>query len=87
MSEPTSFESLAATISPEIYAAFKKAVEIRKWPDGRSMTPQQLEICLEAMIRYEQVNDIPEAERTGYIDRAGHDDKPANDVETIKWTH
>lgn len=87
MSEETSFERLAATISPEIHAAFKKAVEIRKWPDGRRMTPQQLEICLEAMIHYEQVNDIPEAERTGYIDRSGHDDNSANEIETIKWSH
>jgi len=87
MSAQTSFESLAATISPEIYVAFKKAVELRKWPDGRCMTPQQLEICLEAMIRYEQVNDIPEADRTGYIDRAGHGDTPASDIDTVKWTH
>ena len=40
-----------------------------KWPDGRKLTPEQREISLEAVIYYENLHNIPEEERTGYLDR------------------
>ncbi len=62
------FEDAAQQISPDIYERFKEALELGKWPDGRVLTKEQKEICLQAIIVYEQAQDIPEEKRTGYVD-------------------
>ncbi len=67
------FQQLIETITPEIYANLKTAIEIGKWPDGRILTGEQRELCLQAVIAYELKN-IPETERTGYIDRGSKAD-------------
>lgn len=53
-------------ITPEVYERFKSAVEIKKWPDGTQMSPEQLAICMEAIITYEAAHLAPE-DRTGYV--------------------
>lgn len=63
-----SFQELLQSITPEAYQNLKLAVEIGKWPDGRALSAEQRELCLQAVIVYEQKN-LPEQERTGYIDR------------------
>jgi len=85
------FQQLIETITPEIYANLKTAIEIGKWPDGRMLTGEQRELCLQAVIAYELKN-IPEAERTGYIDRGSKaggevcdDDHDHDDEQPIKW--
>ena len=62
------FEDIAQQISPDIYQRFKEALELGKWPDGRILTKDQKEICLQAIIVYERAQDIPESQRTGYVD-------------------
>ena len=62
----TTFVEMLRNISPEIYQSLKLAVEIGKWPDGRKLTREQKELCLQAMIAWEQDN-LPEEERTGYM--------------------
>ena len=64
------FNALVDQLTPEIYERFKCAVEIRKWPDGRSLTDEQVDLCLEAIIRYEESASIPKDARVGYIDRS-----------------
>ena len=44
----------------------KRAVEIGKWPDGKPLTAEQRQLCMEAMIVYEHKN-LPPEEHTGYI--------------------
>ena len=61
------FIELASQISAETYQSFKLAVELGKWPDGRKLTQEQKELCLQAMIAWE-VQHLPEEERTGYFD-------------------
>ncbi len=86
------FQQLIETITPEIYANLKMAIEIGKWPDGRSLSSEQRELCLQAVIAYELKN-IPENERTGFIDRGSKaesevcdDDHHDHDKEQpIKW--
>ena len=53
-------------ITPEIYENLKLAVELGKWGDGRKLTPEQKETCLQAMIAWETQN-LPEEERTGFM--------------------
>ena len=62
------FQEVINTMTPEIYGNMKTAIEIGKWPDGRKLTSEQRELCLQAIIAYE-AKHIPETERTGYIDR------------------
>jgi len=73
-------------ISPEIYDKFRQAVAIGKWPDGRPLSPEQREICMQAIIAYEHKN-LPEEQRTGYVppkkSACDHDD--ADDETPIKW--
>lgn len=60
------FDNPSDLISAEIYDRFRQAVALRKWPDGTPLTASQLEICIQAIIRYEYVHLSPE-ERTGYV--------------------
>ena len=41
------FEDAAKSIDPEIYERFKQAIELGRWPDGRDLTREQKEICLQ----------------------------------------
>lgn len=63
------FEDAAKQINPEIYERFKQALELGKWPDGRELTREQKELCLQAVIVYENAHNVPEQERVGYIDK------------------
>lgn len=61
-----SAEDFLKNMTPELYRRFKRAVEIRKWPDGKILSDQQVEICMQAIIAYEH-SYVPETERTGYV--------------------
>ena len=75
LEKPASYEALLEQITPEIHQQLRRATELGKWPDGQRLTPEQIERCLEAVIVWEQRN-LPEEERTGYIDRSGLDKGP-----------
>ena len=62
----SSFAEMIENITPEIYQSLKLAVEIGKWPDGRKLTAEQKELCLQALIAYE-IKNLPEDQRTGYM--------------------
>ncbi|MGM0702565.1 MAG: YeaC family protein [Pseudomonadota bacterium] len=66
MSEMT-FERMIQQMTPTIYESLKQAVALRKWPDGRRLTAEQTELCLEAVMRYEAENRVPEEQRVGYL--------------------
>lgn len=91
--QPMQFKQLIDTITPEIYANLKCAIEIGKWPDGRVLSSEQRELCMQAVIVYENKH-IGERERTGYIDRGskaegeqcGDDDHHDDDsATTLTW--
>lgn len=60
------FIQFAQNLSPEIYQQLKTALELGKWPDGKRMTPEQRDTCMQAVISYE-VRHVPEQERAGYL--------------------
>ncbi|WP_025733787.1 YeaC family protein [Carnimonas nigrificans] len=90
MSDMT-FDDLAGQMTPATHLALKQAVELRKWPDGRKLSREQLELCLEAIIKYENTHQFEEEERTGYIDRSRHPQQDqlhseaSDDGDDIKW--
>ena len=45
-----SFEDLIASMSPEACDNMRRAVETGKWADGRVLTREQKELCLQAVI-------------------------------------
>ena len=53
-------------LTPDIVASLRRAVELGKWPDGRRLTREQVETCLQAVIAWELQN-LPEDQRTGYM--------------------
>lgn len=61
------FERMISQMTPAIYDSLKQSVSLRKWPDGRMLTAEQTELCLEAIIRYEIDNQLPEQQRVGYL--------------------
>ena len=74
------YEDMVKQISPELYATFKRSLERGRWPDGREMTAEQREHCLQAVIAYDALHK-PEQERVGFIDRA----RSQRDEKPLKW--
>mgnify|MGYP000291141076 CR=1 FL=1 len=87
------FEDVAESISPDVYAQFKQAIELGKWPDGRVLSAEQKEICLQAIMLYEAKHQMEESERIGYVDSkkktepCGTDKGKDDSVSTIKILH
>ncbi len=50
----------------EVWHNMRRAVETGRWPDGRTVSGEQRELCLQAVIAWE-VRNLPEEERTGYL--------------------
>lgn len=76
------FEKLISNITPDIYKALKLSIEIGKWPDGRVLSQEQKELCMEAVISYEQ-KYVDETDRVGYIDRGSKTDGEMCDDDTL----
>lgn len=66
------YEQLIQAMTPEMHQSLKRAIELGKWPDGRKLTAEQSDICMRAVIAYDQEHK-PENERVGYIDRTKKD--------------
>ncbi len=64
------FEDVAQQLDPDIYQRFKQALELGRWPDGRTLTPEQKEICMQSVMLYEAKHGVPEEQRLGYIDKS-----------------
>lgn len=68
MSDMT-FEKMVSQMTPAIYESLKQAVSLRKWPDGRRLSKEQTELCMEAVMRFEIENKVPEEHRIGYLEQ------------------
>ncbi|MFT5706261.1 MAG: hypothetical protein ACI9ES_000533 [Oceanospirillaceae bacterium] len=65
------YEELILKMTPQMHSSIKTAIELGKWPDGKKMTGDQLDICMRAIIAYDQ--KLPQEQRTGFIDRTKAD--------------
>ena len=61
------FAEMIEKMTPDIHEALKRGVELGKWPNGQPLTPEQREISMEAVLRYEVQNQLPETRRVGYV--------------------
>lgn len=83
-------EQLIQALTPDIYQNLRTAIELGRWPDGRKLDAEQKELCMQAVIYYEQMHDLPATERVGYMEDAcksegkhDHDDHDDDDVQTL----
>lgn len=65
------FDDIIASMTPEIYARMKKAVELGKWDNGQMLSREQKEQCLQAIIAYDSSHKS-ESDRVGYIQPKEH---------------
>ncbi|RAR62108.1 MULTISPECIES: YeaC family protein [Halomonadaceae] len=79
MSEMT-FDKMVQQMTPAIYDSLKQAVSLRKWPDGRVLSAEQVELCLEAVIKYEAEHGVSPDQRVGYLDRTSCGSDAGSDV-------
>lgn len=63
-------DDLIKSINPEVYENLKQAVELGKWANGQKLTEEQVGLCLQAIMYYEQTSAMPESSRVGFIDRS-----------------
>ncbi|WP_020209631.1 YeaC family protein [Gilvimarinus chinensis] len=84
------FKQVLSSLTPEIYTNMKRAIELGKWPDGRVLTAEQRELCMQAVIAYEHDN-LPAEQHTGYIPPKPHShcgeagDNDPNTETPLKW--
>ena len=82
------FDELIQSITPEIHANLRRAIEIGKWPDGRPLTEEQKALSMQAVIAYEATH-LDEKDRVGYVEAKDCASKPspeANEViANIRW--
>ena len=81
------YEELIRQLDPSIYQRLRESLQLGKWPDGRPLTEEQKRICMEAIIWYENEHNIPEEERSGYIERSGSGNKGDGDVQVYDTRH
>lgn len=66
---PDSLQALLASITPEVHSKLKRAVELGRWENGERLTQEQRDLCLQAVIAYDEMN-LNMEEKVGYIDRS-----------------
>jgi uncharacterized protein len=77
--KPQSWQELLASMTPEIHQNLKTAIELGKWPNGERLTAEQLELCLQAVIAYDQ-HYLPETERVAYMEITKQKKQPRGDA-------
>ena len=80
------YQKLVSSLTPEIVENLKRAIELERWPDGRSLTPHQREHCMQAVIAYEELT-LSVEDRVGYIDRGDKtgDTCDSDAPEALQW--
>jgi uncharacterized protein YeaC (DUF1315 family) len=79
------YRELIETMSPAIYQSLRLAVEKGKWPDGKTMTAEQRETTLQAVIAWGE-RHLPPEERVGFIKkRQKNDHAAATKPEKLAW--
>ncbi len=72
---PEDFSSAAAQLDRPTYENLRRALELGRWPDGRALEPRQREICIEAVVTWEQAH-LPPEQHSGFVHkgRCGSDE-------------
>ncbi len=66
-------QTVLASLTPDLVDKFRVAIELGKWSDGRKLTAEQRETCMQAVMIWEHEHLSP-AERVGFIHKPIRDD-------------
>ncbi|MCH9690611.1 MAG: YeaC family protein [Gammaproteobacteria bacterium] len=77
-------EQLLETLTPQIVDSLRRAIELGKWPNGVILDQRQIELCTEALIRWEYRNLNCET-RSGYISVSCEKTKQAEAEQILRW--
>ncbi|HEY7883865.1 MAG TPA: DUF1315 family protein [Cellvibrionaceae bacterium] len=79
-------QQLLGSLSPAIYHNLKRAVELGKWPDGKRLTSEQIELCMQAIIVYEHKH-FPTEQHSGFIPPKPHQHcgSDEDDEKPLSW--
>lgn len=61
-------QAILSALTPEIVDKFRLAISLGKWEDGRKLTQEQRQTCMQAVMVWEH-EFLAVEERTGYIHR------------------
>lgn len=75
-------EQFIKNLTPEVYFNLRSAVELGYFPDGRVLTKSMREHCIQAIIYFEEIHNMPAQERVGYME-----DKCASTQKKSEPTH
>ena len=75
-------DELIKAMTPDMYRNMKSALELSRWPDGRKMDSEQKVLCMEALIRYEEMTNMPADQRIGYMEASCKSSKD-DDTQTL----
>jgi uncharacterized protein YeaC (DUF1315 family) len=75
-------DELIKAMTPDVFQSMKGALELSRWPDGRKMGREQKVLCMEALIRYEEMTDMAADQRIGYMEAACKSTKD-DDTQTL----
>lgn len=80
------YRQLVETMTPETYQNLKRAVELRKWPDGKPLSAEQLENAMQAVILWGETH-LDAKERIGFIDKGSKAGEVCDDptVTPLAW--
>ena len=59
------FIRLVDSMTPEAWRNMRQAVQTGRWPDGSVLSGERRSLCLQAIIAWEERNDVAPEERTG----------------------
>jgi len=80
MAQRPTYQEMIDSLSPALYRRLLSAVETGKWPDGRSLSGEQREHTLAAVIAWGE-RHLPPEQRVGFIDRG----RKAADAQPLRW--
>lgn len=77
-------DQLIRSLTPEVYENLKNAVATGRWPNGRKLEDGQRELCMEAIMYYENTHDVPAEQRVGYVDLGSKAKKAPKDDDDVQ---
>ena len=79
------YDELVERLSPQVIEQFRKALELGRWPDGRAVSQEQREHCMQAVIAFEHQH-LAATDRVGYIDLGRKANKQSDsEIRNLQW--
>lgn len=80
------YQQVIEQMSPQVYQSLRRSVELGKWPDGRTITPEQRGSAMQAIIAWGELH-LPPEQRIGYINKGSKAGSSCDDPEPVplRW--